>query len=82
MTEKAKEEFAHLTGLSDLVAIGAEHTDHGWHITVEAVEVHRIPEAHDIIGQYDLLLDDEGSLQNCKRTGRHRRDLETEEAFH
>ena len=38
------------------------------------VELQRIPEAHDVIGAYEVRLDDEGEILEWRRTGLRRRN--------
>lgn len=74
ITERAKAQLAQATGLEPLIAPGAERNDDGWRVTVEMVELHRIPEAQDVIGAYDVRLNDDGELLEWRRTGLRRRD--------
>lgn len=74
ITERAKAQLAQATGLEPLIAPAAEHNDDGWHVTVEMVELHRIPEAQDVIGAYEVRLSEDGELLGWSRTGLRRRD--------
>lgn len=74
VTERAKAQLAQVTGLEPLIAPGAERNDDGWRVTVEMVELHRIPEAQDVIGAYEVRLNDDGELLEWRRTGMRRRD--------
>lgn len=74
ITERAKAQLAQATGLEPLIAPGAERNDDGWRVTVEMVELHRIPEAQDVIGAYEVRLNDDGELLEWRRTGLRRRD--------
>lgn len=73
IARRAKEQLAQLTGLSpDTVSSFAKHQD-GWHVTVEFVEMKRIPNSTDMLGTYQALLDDESNLLSYQRTKRYLR---------
>lgn len=74
ITERAKAQLAQVTGLEPLIAPGAERNEEGWRVTVEMVELHRIPEAQDLIGTYDVRLAEDGELLEWRRTRLRRRD--------
>ena len=44
-----------------------------WSVTVEVVEVHRVPDSTDILSSYEVVVDDEGDLVRLERRGRYRR---------
>jgi len=62
LAERAKEQLAELTGFSPVAAVGGFKDEEGWHITVDAVEMTRIPNSTDIIGTYAVTLDSEGNM--------------------
>lgn len=72
--EDAKAQLAAATNLEPLVVSGADHEADGWRLTVEMVELQRIPEAQDVIGAYEVRLNDDGELIEWRRTGMRRRD--------
>jgi len=74
VTERAKAQLAEATNLEPLLVSGADRDGEGWRLRVEMVELQRIPEAQDVIGAYDVRLDDEGELLEWRRTGLRRRD--------
>jgi hypothetical protein len=79
IAQMAKEQIAQLTGLSpDTVSSFAKHED-GWHVTVEFVEMKRIPDSTDVLATYQALLDDEGSLLSYQRTRRYLRQQAMDE---
>lgn len=83
MTERAKEELAVVTGLKP-VAINATFRDEkGWHICLEMLEMKRIPDSTDLLGDYEVLLDDKGDMLRFQRKRSHLRGapLEEEEAL-
>lgn len=80
IAERAKEELAHLTGLDVDTISALEKNEEVWHVTVSLVELKRIPEASDLLGSYEILLDDEGELVSYRRTRRYCRGEVMEEA--
>ena len=62
LAERVKEQLAEVTGFSSIAVVGASNDEEGWHITVDMVEMARIPESTDIVGTYVVTLDQEGKL--------------------
>ncbi len=62
LAERAKEQLAELTGFSPVAAVGGFKDEEGWHISVDAVEMVRIPNSTDIIGTYVVSLDQDGNM--------------------
>lgn len=75
-SEAAKYAVGHVTRLTGRDAecvVGVERTDDGWHIAVEIVETHRIPDSADILAVYETALDGDGELASYVRRGRYLR---------
>ncbi len=72
--ERAKAQLAKATGMEPLITPAASRDGDGWRVTVEVVELHRIPEAQDVIGVYDVQMSDAGELLEWRRMGMRRRD--------
>jgi hypothetical protein len=72
--EEAKAQLAAATNLEPLLVSEADPEDHGWRLTVEMVELQRIPEAQDVIGAYEVRVNADGELTEWRRTGLRRRD--------
>jgi hypothetical protein len=53
--------------------------DDGWHVTVEVVELSRIPSTTDILGAYAVTVDRDGELVGYRRTRRYHRNQADEE---
>ena len=81
VAQRAKEQLAQLTGLTPDTVSSLSRDEEGWHVTVELIELKRIPEATDVLASYETLLDDEGNLLSYKRTKRYLRQeiMELEE---
>ena len=45
----------------------------GWKVTVEIVELRRVPSSTDLLGCYVVTLDDDGELVGYERTRRYQR---------
>jgi len=81
IAQRAKEQLAQLTGLKPDTVSGLSRDEEGWHVTVELIELKRIPEATDVLASYETLLDDEGNLISYQRTKRYlRQELMEQEA--
>ena len=57
--------------LDNIVAITGR--EDGWKATVEVVERTAVPDTQDILGRYELLLDDSPIVTEYRRVGRSRR---------
>jgi len=73
LIEQARKELCTLTGLKVSSTIGAIKDEKGWHISVEMVEKHSIPDQMDILATYEVLLDENGKLLNFERKGMRKR---------
>jgi len=73
IAQRAREQLAQLTGLKPETVSALSKDEEGWHVTVEFVELKRIPEATDVLASYQALLDDEGNLLRYQRTRRYLR---------
>ncbi len=67
LTEKAKSQLSDLTGLKPLTVTGASKDEQGWHITLDMLEMSRIPNSTDVLGDYETLLDDNGDILKFER---------------
>ncbi|MFC6725229.1 gas vesicle protein GvpO, partial [Halobium palmae] len=45
----------------------------GWVAVVEVVERHSVPDTQDILGRYELSLDEDARVTGYRRVGRYRR---------
>jgi hypothetical protein len=77
IVRQAKEQVAELTGLKVEGTTGFERNGEGWIVTVVALELSRTPNTMDVLGSYEVVIDDDGELSQFKRTGRtHRAAVE------
>jgi len=71
---RAKAALARITGLSaDRVSAVMLEPD-GWHVTVDLIELRRIPPATDVLAAYEALFAPSGALLSYRRTLRYLRD--------
>lgn len=66
--EIAQEQIVRLTKLELAGVRGLSQDDSKWHVTVEMVEKKSIPDAQDLLGIYDVTVDEEGNVINFERT--------------
>jgi Gas vesicle synthesis protein GvpO len=59
--------------VESVTAIGRDG-DRGWDVTVELVELERIPETTTLLGSYEVKLDGNGKLVEARRTRRYPRN--------
>lgn len=65
--ERAKKQLAELTLLKPVGVSKASKDEKGWRVGVEMLEMARIPPASDILGCYDVLVDEEGQVVSFER---------------
>ena len=69
----AREHLQQLLGKEPDSVTGLEPADGGWVVTLEVVEVSRIPASTDVLATYEVVLDDDGRLVRYRRGGRYYR---------
>jgi len=74
IVQRAKEQIEGITGLTLDTVSGIIQSEQGWHVTLEFVELKRIPEGNDLLATYETLLNGEGELIRYQRNRRYRRD--------
>jgi hypothetical protein len=79
IVDTARNELEQLLGREVESVSGFERANDGWRVTLEVVEVRRIPESTDVLGSYDVVLDDDRNLVSFNQTHRYRRS-QVEEA--
>ena len=62
-----------LTGYRPEAVTGLEWDGEFWRVTVDALELERIPNTTDLLGSYVVQLDEQGTLRGYKRTRRFQR---------
>lgn len=76
--DKAREELQAIVHLEVSNVTGASRNNgDGWRITIESVERKSIPDSQDLLGVYEVLLDEEGNMMSYERIRtRKRADIE------
>ena len=80
IAQLAKKRVAELTGLKPDTISSIAKDEEGWHVSVDMIQLSRIPEATDVLAVYETVLDDEGNLVSYERTRCYHRGQVTEAA--
>lgn len=76
----AREVIAELTGRQPEGISRLNRADSGgWEVSVDVVELSRIPSSTDLLATYEVCLDGDGSLVDMERTRRYTRNQVDEE---
>ena len=80
---QARDELAAITGLKPEAVTSLERSEDGgtWWVTVELLELSRIPETDDLIGSYEAELDQSGELISYRRVRRYARSQAQDQQF-
>lgn len=74
LIQEARKQVHELAGVeTDTVSGLTGAGDDGWIVTVEAVEMVRVPNTMDLMGTYEVTLSQEGELLGFRRLGRYQR---------
>jgi hypothetical protein len=73
VAQRAAEQLVSLTGKNPESVTGIERHDDGWRVTLEVLEVRRIPQTTDVLSRYEIDTDDNGDLVGYRRAGRYTR---------
>jgi Gas vesicle synthesis protein GvpO len=78
--DRVRDEAAELLGRPIESVLGLEPDDNGgWTVTVEVVELERIPHSTDVLGAYAITLDKGGELTGWRRVRRYYRNQADED---
>ncbi|MFC8916080.1 gas vesicle protein [Streptomyces sp. NPDC047821] len=66
-------QLAELTGMEAESVSSFERTEDGWSLTVEVLELARVPDTMSLLASYDLTLDANGELSGYRRVRRYER---------
>lgn len=75
---QAMQQVAQLTGRAADTVSAIERTDEGWRVEVELIELERVPSTTNILGTYEVRLDDEGIVIGYRRVRRYFRNAAEE----
>jgi hypothetical protein len=70
---RAREELERLLGRAPEAVSGIERTNGHWSVTLEVIELRRIPDSTDVLASYELVLDDDGNVARMARKARYLR---------
>ena len=74
LAQAARDQLSELTGRRVESVLGIERNgDDGWHVTVEVLELERVPNSTDLLGSYLVVLDETGELEEYRRLQRYAR---------
>jgi Gas vesicle synthesis protein GvpO len=78
--ERVRQELPALLGRPIEAVLGLERDeDSGWRVTVQVVELSRIPPTTDVLGSYAVTLDRRGELVGYRRNRRYHRNQADED---
>lgn len=78
MASNARDLLRSLRGVEAESVSGVTRTRNGWKVTLEVVELRRVPESTDVLASYDVELDGDGGFLSFERGRRyHRSQAET-----
>lgn len=70
---QARELLRSLRGVEAESVSGINRTQNGWKVSLEVVELRRIPESTDVLASYEVELDDDGKFLGFSRGQRYSR---------
>lgn len=77
IARRAREQLAELTGQVPEAVSGVRRdndgNDGGWRVTLEVLELSRVPNSMDLLASYEVVLDGDGDLLEYARTRRYAR---------
>jgi hypothetical protein len=76
---EAKRQVAELTGQTPEAVSSLDRDGDGWVVTVEALELRRVPNTMDLLGSYEVTLSDDGELVGFRRCRRYHRSATDEQ---
>jgi hypothetical protein len=80
VAQRARRALSELTGLEAQHVTALEPRDDGtWNVTVEVLELSRIPNTDDVLGTYAAIVDPSGELLGCQRVRRYTRSRSLQE---
>ena len=72
--QRARQQLEEMMGRPVEAVLGLERDDEGWIVTVQVVELERIPSSTDVLGSYDIEVDGDGVVVGYRRTRRYYRN--------
>ena len=71
----ARDQLAQLTGMSaeSASSLARNEADDGWALTIEVLELERVPDTASLLASYEVAVDDRGTLTGYRRVRRYER---------
>ena len=79
VAERAKRQLAEVTGFKPVAAVGSYRDAKGWHVSVDMLEMARLPDSTDLLGTYVVELDEEGNMIKFEKKRTHLRGVPYQE---
>jgi gas vesicle protein GvpO len=73
IAERAVEQMQNLINRPIEAVTGLEKDGNEWTVTLEVLELERVPSTTDVLGKYEVTLDKDGELTGLQRTRRYAR---------
>ncbi|MEY2443145.1 MAG: hypothetical protein QOJ46_2571 [bacterium] len=86
VVKQAARQLSELTGRAPEAVLGVERDesdnghDDGWKVTMELLEMQRVPNSTDLLGCYVVKLDSDGELLEYRRMRRYQRGQADEDS--
>ena len=77
--ERAKEQLARVTGFKPVGVVGVSRDNGGWQLSIDMLEMVRVPDSTDLLGTYLVSLDEKGEIVRFQKRGSHLRGEPQEE---
>ena len=71
VAEQAKRELGELMGKEPESVSSLERDDDGWRVTLEFLELERVPNTSDVLASYEAMIDEDGELVEYRRVRRY-----------
>ncbi len=75
---RARRELELFTGQPVDSVSSVHRSDGGWTLSLEVVELQRIPDSTSVLGSYETVVDEEGAVVEYERTRRYYRNQASE----
>ncbi len=78
---RVRREFPQLLGkpIESVLGLERDEDGDGWKVTVQVVELSRIPSTTDVLGSYAVMLDRDGEVTGYRRSRRYHRNQADED---
>jgi hypothetical protein len=70
LARRAAQQLQQISGRRVDGLTGLEQAEEGWRVTVDLVEISRIPPSTDVLGSYEVVVDEDGDLVRYERIRR------------